>query len=252
MSKTEVGGKLPVVLVHGWGLGSSIWSSVLPLLTAQRDVYTVDMSGYLSADVSDEVANLPEAYILLGFSLGGIVSSTDSTMLANAKGLITVSTNAQFLASQDWSSAMPALVFKNFSEAFKGKVTEHNEQTTAALKTFTGLQCKGSPSMRSETRYLRAKQDDAHRPDVETLASGLLVLSETDLRDDWAQLNIPSLHQFGCYDQLVPVSAANEIEKTLDLDVEIFDNSAHQPFLSEPDIWVSSINRFVSEQVGDL
>lgn len=251
-NKNRVGRQYPVVLVHGWGLGSSIWSSVLPLLTEYRDVYTVDMPGYSSGESSGDPVSLPEAYILVGFSMGGIFASLDSGLLASAKGLITVSTNVQFLASQEWPNAMPEAIFRNFSQVFDESSSDHDDHAARALQMFTGLQCKGSPTMRSEIRYLREQQNNAYRPDRKALARGLSLLAEADLKSDWEQLDIPGLHQFGRCDHLVPVEASSDIEKTLGLSVEVFNSSAHQPFLSEPEIWVDSINRFAKEQVGDI
>lgn len=251
VSNKEAGQQYPVVLVHGWGLGSSIWSSVLPLLTAQRDVYTVDMPGYTSDELSGDTVSLPDAYILVGFSLGGIVASLDSGLLDNAKGLITVSTNVQFLASQEWPNAMPEATFESFSRAFDESSHGYDEHAARALQMFTGLQCKGSPTMRSEMRYLREQQNSAYSPDRETLAGGLSVLARADLRVSWTQLKIPGLHQFGRCDHLVPVKASSDMEETLGLSVEVFDGSAHQPFLSEPDLWVDSINRFAKERICD-
>jgi len=239
---------LAVVLIHGWGLGSSVWEKIIPALVLQRDVYTFDLSGYTDNYRSESEDLIPKNYFIVGFSLGGTVATVArdaaSPLLKNSKGLITVSTNAKFLAGDDWPSAMQVAMFDKFVEGL-------DSSSDRVLRNFTALQCKGSLSMREEINYLRAQQLASYKPSVPVLQEGLQLLAESDLRQAWMDLTIPSLHQFGAMDKIVSVDIATQVSKVLNKQVQIFEHSAHQPFLSEPDLWVASINKFAAQELQE-
>lgn len=248
---------IALVLVHGWGLGSVIWESVLPQLVQQRDVYTLAMKGYFPADQKQDCV-LPDEFIVVGFSLGGVVASLGYSDLlgeidlrSNMKGLVTVGTNARFVANNNWPKAMPSDAFNVFSN----QLNQGEDAVKKVLTKFSGLQCQSSPGMREEIRFLREQAklgaECGQTPDQMVLNAGLTVLASADLRRVWKELSVPSLHHFGRYDQLVPVEAASDIRTQLNLSVEIFEKSAHQPFVSEPERWLASINRFADNLLKD-
>ncbi len=235
---------LPVVLVHGWGLGAAVWDSVIPELTVYRDVYTLSLPGYDAGNVERESRAFPTNYFVIGFSLGGVVASNELSSLFNGcEGLITVSTNAKFIECDGWPCALARNEFEGFSSALDSS----SESTEKTLRRFAALQCKGSPAMREEIAYLRQKQRlMSASVSVETLKQGLECLLRSDLRETWRHLPVPALHQFGRYDSLVPLDAERQASQSLGVDTEVFKESAHQPFLSEPQRWVESVNRFAA------
>lgn len=240
---------LAVILIHGWGLNSLLWQKVLPQLTQHRDVYTYDIYGYGDTALKETELVLPENYFVIGFSLGGVVASTpDLSPFNKMKGLVTVSTNAKFLASDDWICAMDVEDFESFSNQMTDDVQGASDRV---LRRFTALQCKGSQTMRDELSYLRVQQASANKTAVKILQDGLQCLASSDLRNTWKSFPVPSLHQFGAADSLVPVAAAKHVAGTLGRAVQVFEKSAHQPFLAESDSWVASINRFASEQLAE-
>lgn len=294
-SQLDSGGDAPakkglaVILIHGWGLNSLLWQKIIPRLARYRDVYTYDLPGYglpgcglpsgdlpghcddLSDDLSekpfgqdDSALNefelaIPKNYFVVGFSLGGVVASKlELSPFNKLKGLVTVSTNAKFLVSDDWACAMPVEELASFANSLSadhgmssGMSSEKQDVSDRVLRRFTALQCKGGLAMRDELSYLRTQQAGANKPAVNILQDGLQCLAQSDLRNVWKSLPVPSLHQYGAVDQLVPVEAATEVANTLGMPVQVFENSAHQPFLSETDSWVTSINRFASEQLAE-
>jgi len=237
---------LPIVLVHGWGCGAAIWSKVLPLLRQSRDVYVLNLEGYagfpedINIAANDVCQDLPKSYVVLAYSLGGVVASLSSCFLKGAQGLVTVGTNIKFVADEHWPWAMA----KDEFLAFQHALDDDNAKVDSILRRFSALQCKNSPTMRDELRYIKTMQNCAPQPSVKTLQAGLQRLAEADLKAVWCALAIPSLHQFGYYDQLVPVQAAQRIQQTLGLDVQVFNQSAHQPFLSETALWLDAVNTF--------
>lgn len=242
---------LPLVLLHGWGIDSSIWQPCLEQLRLNREIYLLDMPGYginraavtIDEQVSliDSVANwqmdLPETYLLVGFSLGGIVASRHlHTKFNGAVGLVTIGTNRCFVSNDKWRHGVPPDFFEDFLGSLQA-------DKVRLMKRFCSLQCEGLQDFRASRQALLKLIDP--RLGLPVLKHGLKALGSSDLTEEWADIAVPILHQFGRLDRLVPVSAAESL-MSLRRNVEIFDHSAHLPFVQETDNWVASVERFTA------
>lgn len=220
-----------VVLIHGWGCNSEIWQTLPEKLSAYIDVYTLDLPGFgnsISIDHYTEQSlvdwldtQLPQTCYLIGLSLGGMLCRSFAAQYPErVLGLVTLSTNLKFVADSRYLSAMPSADFKQFS-------TIWDEDPSACLNRFSGLQVQGDQQQRQLTRQLRRINTD-----IDTVAGKdmLKLLAEIDSTQKIDQICCPSLAIFGGKDCLIPVNASNQLPDSHE--VLVLDSAAHLPHLS--------------------
>src|SRR5690606_36628265 len=144
-------------------------------------------SGELSCWSLDEVLTLLAARIsaqatLIGWSLGGMLAVALAARYPDkVKRLITLAANVKFVASDDYSTAMPPAVNQHFSSSF-------NTDPQRTLKLLSGLLAQGDAEERTLLRRLRAASTAAPTSNWE---AALTLLSELDVRPAFAQLSQP-------------------------------------------------------------
>jgi len=120
----------PLVLVHGWGMDSQIWAELPQQLSQFADVITLDLPGfaqsptleyYSEADLHQWMAELlPERCYLIGLSLGGMLCGGFAARYPQSvAGLITLSSNIHFVASEANSAALGSQQYLEFIDAYK-------------------------------------------------------------------------------------------------------------------------------------
>lgn len=238
-----------VLLVHGWASSSAVWQGVEKHLQKHFEIYMLDLPGHgINRDVvcatleeffacfeRDIEPLLPSSYAVLGWSLGGALAS----LLAQHKpgcinALVTVATNPEFVASDSWPNAMDRALFLQFSKAL-----QKNHQAT--VSRFWALQLQGADSARKDLRWLKLQLNDVQF-NTAGLQSTLSWLQQINLQDCWRALVLPSLHCYGKHDALVPGSLAGELAVQFPWhQFKLFDSSAHTPFISEQEAWLSTV-----------
>lgn len=228
-----------LILIHGWGMGSEIWQSWIPLLNQHNHIHLVDLPGFgsnaskewLSDDELLEVMGeaLPESAVVIGFSLGGMLAVKLAERYAQKiKALITIASNATYVQRDQWSEAMPEKTY----QAFYSLVAEKPE---LAMKRFFGFLVKGASDEKSLLKTLKTLN---YESDIGRLSHALTCLSGLDNRQVIKESQLPALYLFGEKDILVPVDAAHKIAEQGLGRVEVINQAPHAPFLSHPeDTW---------------
>lgn len=236
----ETAGQGPeLVLVHGWGMNAGVWQPLLGALHERYRVTLIELPGHgeslLQAEAELDAWSLaclqvaPPQAAWIGWSLGGLIAQR-AALLAPQRilGLCPVCATPSFVQRDDWSAAMPPLVFAQFADNLAG-------DPQGTLKRFLALQVQGAEDARLVLRGLNEAL--ARRPSAQpqALHDGLELLLQGDLRDQVVQLQMPTFWLFGERDTLVPAAAAEAL-RALDPSVrtEVIAGAGHAPLLSHP------------------
>jgi pimeloyl-[acyl-carrier protein] methyl ester esterase len=239
-----------LMLVHGWGVNSGVWESVLPVLARRYRVTCVDLPGHggsaavtmpASLDVlaAQIVQIAPPSAVWLGWSLGGLICLRVATLMpARVSALLLSNTTPKFTRAADWPHAMPAAQLDAFA-------TELAQDFAGTVKRFLSLQVLGDERARETLRALRDNVLSRGQPDVASLAAGLGILRGSDLRGTLNDIAAPTLVMSSPYDRLTPPGAgaymAGEIANAK---LVSFPRTAHAPFISHPAEFVQAVNDF--------
>lgn len=225
-----------LVLFHGWGMSSVVWGDWLPTLRQRCEIIQVDLPGYGASEVASYaeidplidqlLVELPEQAIYLGYSLGGMLATAIASRYPQrVTALITMASNVQFVADDQWSAAMDKKVFDDFYS-----LVEKNP--ALALKRFAGLTAYGSSNEKSLVKVLRQKNEGFVD---KILSDSLNFLSILNNPIHSQVATVPALYLFGEYDHLVPLSAATTLQEQLGDQVKIISQACHCLFLDKPD-----------------
>lgn len=241
-----------LVLVHGWGLNSAIWSPLLPRLEQRFRVVRVDLPGHgrspadaapptLAGWAEAVAAVAPPGSAWLGWSLGGQVAMAAALAGHDLRRLALVATTPRFVTAPDWPCGVAPEVLRDFAGALAG---DHFK----TVRDFLSLQLRGDAHAASLLRTLRALLAAAPLPDPTALANGLEILGSTDLRAAVAELALPTLVVTGARDRLTPAGAGRWLADTLpDARALEFADAAHAPFLTHPDEFLAGLEAFLTE-----
>lgn len=237
-----------IVLLHGWGSGSKSWQPLIPTLQNIANVIALDLPGFgesasipeftLDAVVQLIAAQLPEKCVLIGWSLGGMLAVQIAARYPQKiSRLITLATNAKFVASRDYETAMPLAVNRQFNKGFAA-----DPQST--LKLFSGLLAQGDANERTLLKQVRALvEPDKINPNW---LQALELLAKVDNRENFAQLTQPGLHLLAEKDVLVPVAAAQALAHlNLQQTVQVIAGAAHALHWSQSELVVQAIQDFI-------
>ena len=237
-----------LALIHGWGLGSWVWLSLLKPLSRNIRVHLVDLPGYgrAPADAADLgttaqalLAALPDRVTLCGWSLGGTLAMRAASLAPERiAGLVLVGATPCFTQRNDWQAGQTPELLDRFSASVKA-------QPEQALQRFVTLLSQGDAGARAITRSLLSGLREAELPDTKALQHGLSWLREVDLRPLASAITNRSLLVHGENDALNPLPAARWLSGHLpDSHLEVFAGVGHVPFLANPDRFVRLLDDF--------
>ena len=199
----------PLVLLPGWGFDEAVWQPLLPYLQTWANVESLSLEVGTSGpdEYCAELAKvLPEHCVLLGWSLGGMLATRLVALYPERiRGLITLATNASFVARPHWPDAMAPEVFEQFYQR-----VSNNPQR--GLKRFCQLVAKGGARASEQLPWLeRCLLEQQAEPHL----SGLDFLAAIDNSALLDKITCPSLHILGGGDALVPVAAAEVMKQKI-------------------------------------
>jgi pimeloyl-[acyl-carrier protein] methyl ester esterase len=246
-----------LVFLHGWGLHGGIWSQTAPLFAAQYRCLTPDLPGYgatgsvfppsvfpYRAEILADAlaATLPDAAMLCGWSLGGMVALALAARHPDkVSRLALVATNPAFVSRADWPHGLAPEVLAEFARSLV-------EDYKTTLLRFLSLQARGGDQARAVIEQLRGSVFARGEPAAATLANGLDLLRDVDLRAVVGQVRCPALVLHGERDALCPPAAAHWLAEHLPKGrLALHARAAHAPFLSHPDWFASELRGFLHE-----
>ena len=238
-----------LVLLHGWGLDSRVWSGVADELARDFRLTLIDLPGHgrSPARAATDLPRMARALlraapghaVWLGWSLGGLAAlqaALDEP--SRVARVLTVAGTPRFVQAGDWPRAVAPAVFDGFASDLQGDYP-------GTVRRFLALQARGSDQGRDTLRALRGLAPEEGTAAPPALAQGLGILRQADLRPRLAALEVPLAMLFGARDGLVPAGVAEHIAGLRpDADITILEGAGHAPFISHPAEfcrWVRSV-----------
>lgn len=231
-----------LVLLPGWGLDGALLQPLVETLGGDLQVQVADLprlSSAAAADWLDELdTRLPDDCWLVGWSLGGMLAAALAARRGErCRGLITLASNACFVASDAWPTAMPVDTYTAFYQGCEANAG-------ATLKRFAMLCAQGSGDARGLARLLQTNLL-ANEP---SLLAGLQVLATLDNRTALAAFTGPQLHLLAEQDALVPVTVADDLLALLPAgEVDVLEGCGHAFVLEQPQALAALLLEFIRE-----
>ena len=250
--------KNTLVLLAGWGLGVAPLQALAAALTHELKIALPDFTLQLQPlpdlvgknittliqQLDDE---LPKNCWLAGWSLGGMLATAvaaqrnQTTSKNTCAGLISLASNACFVANSNWQNAMPASTFAEFYKLCQTDLA-------MGLKRFSLLCSQGAEQPRLLSRQLLDNTLEENRS-IELLSlellAGLELLAKLDNRAAITHFSAPQLYLFAAADALVPVAAAADLQAlNSNAAVEVLGQS-HASVLAEPQLLAQRMAAFI-------
>ena len=203
----------PLLMIHGWGVNSEIWVSLVDELKLFASVYLIDLPGmggsssispYTLDNIAKEIkANVPiKKFNILGWSLGGQVAMSLAIRMPEfVEKLILMSTTPCFVEKKDWPYGVNKQFFSNFE-------LETKQNLNNTLLKFFLIQTRDINDSKNVMRFLKNTFIEIRDDNKSSMQSALNVLKETDLRNEVKKIDNPTLIISGDKDRLTSLKAS--------------------------------------------
>lgn len=218
-----------LVLLHGWACDHRMWAPFLAQLTQHYRIHILELANYaqsLKVLGHQLLKKAPEKAIWVGFSFGGLLALQAAILEPHrVQKLVMISSTPRWLATDTWP-AIPATFFEKFKKDF-------NQSPVQALDDFYAFTTLGlSQPLKKHMQHVICSTPRKY------LSSALDIMENTDLREAFGKLNIPSLFLFGAHDPLLKQSMAKTIRKLNPLaQTKIIPQFGHFPFKEGHDVF---------------
>ena len=216
-----------LVLLHGWAFNSDIFQSLIDKYKTSYRITVIDLPGHgRSNDVDGNIESwcneliklIPEQSILLGWSLGGLLSTYIASQIEISK-LILVAASPCLINNENWHYGINIEVFNQFAINLKN-------DSTKSLKRFVSLQSKDKSQLQELYKSIQK-----YPASNNALNNGLEIIINSDLRDIYKDIAVPKTTILGSLDTLVPVKIKESYE-AVGSQTSII-HSGHLPFIDK-------------------
>ena len=241
----------PLLMIHGWGVNSEIWVSLVDELKLFASVYLIDLPGmggsssispYALDNIAKEIkANVPiKKFNILGWSLGGQVAMSLAIRMPEfVEKLILMSTTPCFVEKKDWSYGVNKQFFLNFE-------LEAKQNLNNTLLKFFLIQTRDINDSKNVMRFLKNTFIEIRDDNKSSMQSALNVLKETDLRNEVQKIDKPTLIIAGDKDRLTSSKASIWLyEKIERASLKEIKGANHMPFISHRETMTESVKKFL-------
>ena len=261
--------KIPVVLLHGWGLNSAVWQPFIDNLSTEfTEVFSIitidlpgfgfnvdkDISPYSVANICQHIANtVTTPAIYIGWSLGGLIAT--EMALSHSKqvlALITVASSPRFVEEAVELNATQELIWPGI----KANVLEtfHQQLQVDTKKTISGflkIQAMGSPHVRQNIKEISQLVFQREMANKATLDNSLKLLESSDYREQVASIKQPFFRLYGNADSLIPKAVIEKVSQLAPKsEHHVFKQAAHAPFISHTDDFREVLSKWLLSKLS--
>jgi len=241
----------PLLIIHGWGMNSSVWKAVAKDLERHFQVTWLDLPGHgnnsdiqaenLLAIVDKILPVIKKPTHIIGWSLGGLIAQEILKQSPELiKKIVLVASTPRFSQSQDWKNAMSTEVLQAFSDNLQKDIK-------GTIKRFIALQfidVKGSQTIQRELREKLLSD----LPAESALMTGLDILQYQDLRHE--PIKHDNLWILGERDRLVPVEVKQDLATLFsNANIKVISGAGHAPFMTHPKEFVAIVIDFLTAKI---
>jgi pimeloyl-[acyl-carrier protein] methyl ester esterase len=165
-----------------------------------------------------------------------------ATLTDKIKAIVFIASTPCFVNRAEWAN----VIDKENIEELKDNLLNNTENT---LKYFSGLIANGDVSVKETNKIIYNNLANNNSKDV--LAIWLVQMQQTDLRKEWAKINLPMKMILGERDSLINSKIERQI-KTLNpsIEIEVIKNCGHAPFISKQEATIKIINAFINAKLN--
>lgn len=253
--------RIPLVLIHGWGLNSGVWQPLLETFNKHHhnfQLITIDLPGF-GKNSSVEIApynlhnichllaqTISQPAIYLGWSLGGLITTQMSLSYPEkVRALISVASSPFFVEqpSNNWPGIKPN-VLKSFHQQL-------SQDTAKTITNFLKIQAMGSPHIRQDLKQITQLVMAHPLPSQKALTESLTLLSQCDLREKLIEIKKPFLRLYGQNDSLVPKALIEQVNQiAMTSEYYSFKQASHAPFISHLDEFYQILINWLNLKFG--
>ncbi|WP_429500120.1 alpha/beta fold hydrolase [Robbsia andropogonis] len=253
---TDRGTGKPLVLLHGWSFSGSVFDPVIPALTENARVISVDLRGHgesdkphhgyrvsrLAADLRELITTLDlREATLLGWSVGGAVIWSYLELFGDeriAKLVLAQQTPRQF-AARDWKWAH-AQCFDPVNLAVTMTMMQAD---VSAFDRQNIADCVHRAATADERAAWIAQTS---RCPIHARVALMTDHGQHDWRDFIPTISLPTLVLAACKDPVFPAEGVAWVGKHIPgARTVYFENSSHMLFHDEPERFVESVREFL-------
>ena len=222
-----IGNGPSLVLLHGWAFNSDIFQSLVDKYKTNYRITVIDLPGHgRSNDVDGNIESwcneliklIPEQSILLGWSLGGLLSTYIASQIEISK-LILVAASPCLINNENWHYGINIEVFNQFAINLKN-------DSTKSLKRFVSLQSKDKSQLQELYKSIQK-----YPASNNALNNGLEIIINSDLRNIYKDITVSKTTILGSLDTLIPVKIQQWYE-AVGSQTSII-HSGHLPFIDK-------------------
>ena len=242
----------PLLLIHGWGVNSGIWVSLVDQLKKFFKIYIIDLPGmgqssiispYTLENLAKEIrVNIPvDKCNILGWSLGGQVAIQLAIKNPQfVEKLILMSTTPCFVERHDWSYGVKKQFFNKFEIDAKNKIDD-------TLMKFFLIQTKDIVNAKDTMIFLKRNFIQSSQHKTHGMKNALGVLKNTDLRKEIKKINIQSLIIIGDKDRLTCPDASLWLNKNIRTSTLVkIQGANHMPFITHTKEVIDAMKEFIN------
>lgn len=236
------------MLLHGWGVSNTVWHEFAGRLNSFDNVSTPCLYEVASNTKDNKFEAIALALsktinsncVVIAWSIGGLIAMRLAKLSDKIKTIVFIASTPCFVNKKGWLNTIDRKSINDLQNKLL------NNPATA-LEYFAGLMAHGDVSSKITNRKLR--HNLANEKHSAILSSWLIELQQTDQRNDFASLNIPTQFLLGENDALVSPRIEKQIKQlSPNTQCTVFRDCGHAPFISKPEETVKIISRFVSAE----